>query len=73
MQMVIAEGVTLVKPLADGRDYAAGEFIELDQAVAEAWQHRGWVRVPTEVMLPPVIEQTDWSGEYRRKTKGSHG
>lgn len=72
MRMVVAEGVMLVKPLADGRDYAAGELIELDQAVAESWRVRGWVRVPIEIMLPPVIEQTDWSGGHRRQSKGSH-
>lgn len=46
MQMVVAEGVTLVKPLADGKDYAAGELIELDPVVAEDYAKRGWVVMP---------------------------
>ena len=44
MRMVVAEGVTLVKPLADGKDYCAGETIDLDAGVALDWQRRGWVR-----------------------------
>lgn len=43
MQMMVAEGVTLVKPLADGRDYVAGELIDLDPVVAEDYMKRGWV------------------------------
>lgn len=49
MQMVVAEGVTLVKPLADGRDYAAGELIDLSPVVAEDYVKRGWVIYPLSV------------------------
>lgn len=70
MQMVVLEGVTLVKPLADGRDYTAGDLIDLPASVAEDWHRRGWVRVPIEIMLPPVVEQTEWTSESRRQPKG---
>jgi hypothetical protein len=50
MQMVVAENVTLTKPLADGKDYAAGDVIELEASVAEDWMRRGWVTVP-----PPAV------------------
>jgi hypothetical protein len=43
MRMVVAENVTLTKPLTDGRDYTAGDIIELDAAVAADWKRRGWV------------------------------
>lgn len=53
MRMVVAEGVTLVKPLADGRDYRAGEVIDLPQVVAEDYQRRGWV-------VKPMLTREPW-------------
>lgn len=50
MRMIVAQNVTLTKPLADGLDYAAGDVIELSEAVAESWKRRGWVVDP----LPDV-------------------
>lgn len=61
MRMVVKDGVTLVKPLADGRDYSAGDVIDLQDAVAQDYQRRGWVRPFTPVP----------SG-YARKSKGVH-
>lgn len=72
MQMVIAEGVLLVKPLADGRDYAAGELIELDQAVAESWRVRGWV-LPVAPQAEPIVDKTEPYRGYPRQSKGRHG
>ena len=64
MRMVVREGVTLVKPLAYGRDYSAGEVIDLQDAVAQDYQRRGWVVVPLPSMPP--------SGGYVRRSKGVH-
>lgn len=45
MRMVVVEGITLTKPLADGKDYSAGDMIELEASVAEDWMRRGWVTI----------------------------
>lgn len=70
MQMVVLEGVTLVKPLADGRDYCAGEIIDLQEAVAQDWQRRGWV-VPVAPPRAPVTEPVVRL-DYARRLKGDH-
>jgi hypothetical protein len=64
MRMVVMEGVTLVKPLADGKDYSGGDVIELQEAVAQDWQRRGWVGVPLPSRSP--------FGVYTRRSKGVH-
>lgn len=68
MRMVVAENVILTKPLADGRDYEAGEVIELDAAVAEAWKRRGWLID----YVPPMMPRTS-APKPLMKTEGRRG
>lgn len=74
MKMVVAEGVLLVKPLADGRDYSAGEPIDLDAGVALDWHRRGWVNpLPVLPQAEPVVDKKEPYRGYPRQPKGPHG
>jgi hypothetical protein len=71
MQMMVAEGVILVKPLTDGKDYSGGDRIDLEAGVALDWHRRGWV-VPAPPLAIPAAEPVARQ-DHAHRLKGLHG